>query len=779
MVSAALAGNPFQYPIFQAIDADGNPVSGGWVYTYEAGTTTPKVAYSDAGLSVPIENPIELDSKGERLFFVAGSCKINVKTSAGVQVDGFPVDNLLSGTNLAFNNLTAVRASDSTPSYITLLGYSSAGDGGGGLYYWDSTSVLTDNGGAIVKLTSTVTGRYVRMYEPPVNIMWFGAKGDVNTVEDTSFIEAADAWALSTGEGIYIPGGHTFYVDEVEFNVNVSGFGTVKKLPSVAGGGSTVYIELPNLIIKDITVDGNLEHNGINTRTAAHKCTFDGIKVQNTLGSGLAIRGADDCRVTNSTFTTLTGQFGDGVYCQDSERVIVSNNVIYDFIRDGIVFETGSADCTAEFNDIRYGHDTTDGFNAGVWCELGTSVKIIGNTIVGMEGVAAYTGRGIVTATDYTASEFPISGNLIDDCPVGMALGGSNLKTTHIVTGNTITDYSIGVLCTSGLNFNISNNHFGSATFATVDEACILYDNSIANGPNSLILNGNTKETNTYTDTNSADIRFKTSFVRIADVSIVNMLGSWRVNSSVDGIEQLYISNSDLSFSASTPATYTFPAARTSLLMTGTTITLLTPMILGDNLVIGNISSCNFAGNEALTLGDAGTATIFRFSGVSVASNISILAAYSATGEEYWDGLFTVRKVIDCTVAATFKSVFAVGGGATLSFTPVRSQIRVDDAMAGVTGQYLGLSLGTLIQYGATSTAAAGGVFAQNTKGAWTSWPGSACEEVTAADTIYLEAVLTNVDGNGAAGGGNFGGAAGDAVTVIVQGHRQEVLPDL
>jgi len=94
IVGLLFAGNPFQYPLFQVIDADGNPVSGGLVYTYVAGTTTNKIAYTDEALTVPATNPIQLDSKGEATFYLSGVYKINVETAANTQVDGFPIDNV-------------------------------------------------------------------------------------------------------------------------------------------------------------------------------------------------------------------------------------------------------------------------------------------------------------------------------------------------------------------------------------------------------------------------------------------------------------------------------------------------------------------------------------------------------------------------------------------------------------------------------------------------------------------------------------------------------------
>lgn len=166
MVANVFAINPFQYPLFQAIDADGNPISGGLIYTYEAGTTTPKVAYADRALTIPASNPIVLDSKGEALFYLSGSYKINLKTAADVQVDGFPIDNLVDGPEVVFDNMVDLRAA--TPlaenQKITLLGRDDAGDGGWGQYYWDPNSILTDNTGTVIQPdTLPASGRWLRL----------------------------------------------------------------------------------------------------------------------------------------------------------------------------------------------------------------------------------------------------------------------------------------------------------------------------------------------------------------------------------------------------------------------------------------------------------------------------------------------------------------------------------------------------------------------------------------------------------------------------------------
>lgn len=76
---------------------DGTVASGGKVYTYEAGTSTPKTTYTDSTIATPNTNPIILDAKGECALWTAGLYKINVTQSDDVQITGYPVDNVGSG----------------------------------------------------------------------------------------------------------------------------------------------------------------------------------------------------------------------------------------------------------------------------------------------------------------------------------------------------------------------------------------------------------------------------------------------------------------------------------------------------------------------------------------------------------------------------------------------------------------------------------------------------------------------------------------------------------
>ena len=56
-------------------------------------------------------------------------------------------------------------------------GRSAAGDGGGGTFSWDPSSTAGDDDGTII-VPSTGTGRWVRIYNGPISVKWFGATGD-------------------------------------------------------------------------------------------------------------------------------------------------------------------------------------------------------------------------------------------------------------------------------------------------------------------------------------------------------------------------------------------------------------------------------------------------------------------------------------------------------------------------------------------------------------------------------------------------------------------------
>lgn len=94
-MTAVLATPPF----LAFFDLNGNPLSGGLIYTYAAGTTTPKATYTDESGTIPMPNPIGLDSAGRATWWIAGAYKYIIKDALGNTIA--TTDNVTSFTTLA------------------------------------------------------------------------------------------------------------------------------------------------------------------------------------------------------------------------------------------------------------------------------------------------------------------------------------------------------------------------------------------------------------------------------------------------------------------------------------------------------------------------------------------------------------------------------------------------------------------------------------------------------------------------------------------------------
>jgi len=101
----------------QFFDDNGNPLTGGKVYTYAAGTTTPLATYTTSTGAVANTNPIILDAAGRtpnEIWLVAGTLyKFIVQTSVNVLVgtyDGLPAINDPYSINSLLGSVTGTNA---------------------------------------------------------------------------------------------------------------------------------------------------------------------------------------------------------------------------------------------------------------------------------------------------------------------------------------------------------------------------------------------------------------------------------------------------------------------------------------------------------------------------------------------------------------------------------------------------------------------------------------------------------------------------------------------
>ncbi len=152
------------------------PLDGGLLYFYAAGTTTPQSAYQDISLTIPWPNPIELDSGGNipQLFFADGYIKFRLANAAGV---------------------TQIAA-----DFVLVLGPTS---GGGAAPSVDPTTILQTGWLQPIYGTGNVTG-FVRCNGRSIGNAASGAseRANADTTALFSFLYGQDAnLAVSGGRG--------------------------------------------------------------------------------------------------------------------------------------------------------------------------------------------------------------------------------------------------------------------------------------------------------------------------------------------------------------------------------------------------------------------------------------------------------------------------------------------------------------------------------------------------------------------------------------------------
>lgn len=195
------------YVRIRELDANGNPLAGGKLYTYRSGTSTAKQTYSD-GDGTANANPVVLDSEGSADVWIDDDepYRFRLESSTGAlrwQRDG--VTNASGSVLRGVANIAALKlisGSSTATTIIDVSGYYAPLDGGGGRFWWDSASTATDDGGIVIKATAFATGRWKRIFDGNVNVRWFGAKGDGAT-NDSVALQAA----ISSAEDVFFPAG--------------------------------------------------------------------------------------------------------------------------------------------------------------------------------------------------------------------------------------------------------------------------------------------------------------------------------------------------------------------------------------------------------------------------------------------------------------------------------------------------------------------------------------------------------------------------------------------
>ena len=209
-------------PKAQFIDANGNPLVGGKLYSYSAGTTTPLATYVDQTQTAANTNPVILDSRGEASVWLAvASYKLRLTDANNVEI--WTVDNIVTDD-------VAVLSDLALPGGATLVGYSPGPDSLLGVVPMtvaaalDNLSDKTD-GSSYVGFIQAGTGAVTRTAQSKmrdvVSVKDFGAVGD-GVTDDTLAIQTAVTYCIQNGKALFVPAG-TYIIKDATGNNQHSG----------------------------------------------------------------------------------------------------------------------------------------------------------------------------------------------------------------------------------------------------------------------------------------------------------------------------------------------------------------------------------------------------------------------------------------------------------------------------------------------------------------------------------------------------------------------------
>jgi hypothetical protein len=264
-------------------DSSGEPLSGGKVYTYEAGTTSDKTTHTDQAQTTTAANPIILGTRGEASVFAEGAYKFVIKDSSDVTVvtiDGLQYvypdsSNIYAGSSTGSANAYVLSPSPASQNYV---------DG--------TTYTFIANFASTGAATINVSGLGAKSFVLNDGSTALGV-GDilVSMLVNAQYIGASDHFRLVSAAGVLaVSGGGTGADNAADARTNL-GLGTIatQAASAVAVTGGTVT-GITDLALAD---------GGTGASTAANART--------NLGLGtIATQAASAVAISGGTITGIT-----------------------------------------------------------------------------------------------------------------------------------------------------------------------------------------------------------------------------------------------------------------------------------------------------------------------------------------------------------------------------------------------------------------------------------------------------------------------------------------
>lgn len=403
----------------QFLDANGNPLAGGFVYYYIPGTTTFKNTYQNSALTILNTNPIILDSAGECIAYGTDTYRQIV-----TDVNG----------NLIWDQPTVSGISNSATNVIYTPSFSNA----------VSRSVK-------VKL------------EESVSVDDFGALGDGST-DDTTAIQNA----LNSGiKDIKFVSNKTYLINGgltcSTVGVNITATGATIKLKNNAFSLSMLTLTGSNSTVNGGTWDGNKSNGNssgdanasYNIQMAADYCTVKNITSINTWGMSIKGFGNFMSALNNNIKNTgIYGIFFDGNTSVSNygnkaigNTIDMSDGIISGGQNQGqgILFTAGTGqnqiDWELSSNNIT-GPQTS--VNDQAIC-----LAVRGNSGIVSNNLTRYGSMGFSEGGANTV----IDGNRFLNL-LGVGYGIEPSGANSVISDNTVLDAKYGIICSGNINYD-------------------------------------------------------------------------------------------------------------------------------------------------------------------------------------------------------------------------------------------------------------------------------------------------------------------------------------